>query len=454
MLSGSRFNTVACATALSLGVGALMVAAPSANAQLPGERPTLIDCDPATAPGSICANGLGASFFFPFAENIFPVVFPGEYNYGSRGSSQGVEGILLGRCNDDNQVPGGQLVPDPCSFYFSEAPLSDAEIVQYNTDIFGPFNQGLGPVVQLPVVGGLVTISTDAGAGITELTAEEVCEAFNGTPSATNPLNGLTGVRRSDGSGTSFIFTNALREQCTELSDPDGNGIGDLWSYTNANGQQVSRGSGEDPAIDTSAECQAVTPGNTIDDTTCWPAELLGGDGNDGVADVVIAGSGDRFGYVELAEASSRGTDLELPAVVNKNDGVAYAATTTNGTLALNAPGSINEFRNTAPAGQPANQCSLTANRFDPSTGFPYVGVSYGFFHGDYSPTNPPSPGANETQFDLRGSTLRNRFLRIFTDPQVTTIAQNIGYVPIDDVLNPNDLAAEAQRIFLSCVRP
>ena len=478
MLFGSKLNILTCAAALSLGVGASILAAPSAQAQ----RPTLLDCDPATAPNNICSNGLGASFFFPFAETVFPAVFPGQYNYGSRGSSQGVEGVILGICNDDNQTPGGPLVPDPCSFFFSEAPLTASDgtrddglsaIEEYwtlDTDpgagggpgiLIGAGQQGLGAPVQVPVVGGLVTITLDDGTPITELTAQEVCEAFNDTASAGNPLNGKLGVHRADGSGTSFIFTNALQTQCTPLGE---------WQYTTPNGT-FNRGAGEDPAEDTSPECLNGAPENT----TCWPARFLGGDGNDGVADTVIDGvagagyvaspgdetgpdaqpatTGERFGYVELAEATSRGNAIDLPSVVNLTSGVSEAPTTENGTEALNDPLAVNVISSTDNPFDPTdgtNTCALTADRFNPSVGWPYVGVSYGFFFGDYSPAAPGNPA----QFSLRGSNLRNRYLALFTNPQVQTLAASIGYVPIQDVTIPNDLGDLALTTFLQCTTP
>ncbi|MGF1522502.1 MAG: substrate-binding domain-containing protein [Leptolyngbyaceae cyanobacterium] len=454
MVFGSKLNVLTCTAALSLGVGASILAAPVVQAQVPGERPTLIDCDPATAPNNVCSNGLGASFFFPFAEAVFPAVFPGQYNYGSRGSSQGIEGLVFGACNDDNQVPGGTLVPDPCSFFFSEAPLNDADFDDYYevdpTDAdgdglrFGAGRQGLGAPVQVPVVGGLVTISVDAGGGVTTLTAQEVCEAFNDTPSAGNPLAGKNGVHRSDGSGTSFIFTNALQTQCAPLG---------LWEYTNANGT-FDRGAGEDPFKESDPECSDNNP-NTPVNGTCWPDRFLSGDGNDGVADEVISGAGgngNRFGYVELAEALSRGNSLQLPSVANLNGGAPVAPTTENGTAALNAPNSVNDIGSTAAPGDPANTCQLTANRFNPSVGWPYVGVSYGFFFGDYSPS--AADGGNEAQFSLRGSNLRNRYLALFTNPQVQSIAASIGYVPIQDVNVPNDLGDISLQTFLLCTRP
>jgi len=132
MLFGSKLNALTCSLAISMGIGASLLAAPSANAQ----RPNVIDCDPSqnTADNSgICSNGLGASFFFEFAENIFPEIFPNQFNYGSRGSSAGREGVILGRCDDDEQTPGGVQISDPCSFFASEAPLVADEIEEFYT---------------------------------------------------------------------------------------------------------------------------------------------------------------------------------------------------------------------------------------------------------------------------------------------------------------------------------
>jgi len=522
MLFGSKSSFFVSGIALSIGVGAGLVVAPAAIAQTVTTFSDVVEGEnrpntqvPCTTEGgtNLCLNGLGASFFAPAAQYLFEGddtlvrgdgrttqggliepngmhvggLFPNRFNYGSRGSSQGREGLILGRCDDELNDPAlapGQI-PDPCSFFFSDSEFSDENIAEYYA--FDPINgvvnagvQGYGAPVQLPFTGGVVTVFVSGAAGVdndTELTMEQVCALFNGTPDAVAgvpaSLLGATGVHRSDGSGTSEIFTTALATQCNSFgpTDVDGDGIEpgeDLWSYEFpvGSGNWFDRGFGSE--VSDESTCGA---GGRGDEDTCWPDNFSGGDGNDGVADEVLAVAGGgtpAFGYVELSQALTEDQSLiALPEVINKNSGIAYDPSGVSGGIALATantstrntfPASLTEDFNGIPGLQPGedvngngvldtnltpNECAIDVEAPDPTDGWFATGVSYLLLFGDYSPEGSP------LQFNLQGGAIRNQFLALLTNPSVPSRLGDIGYVGLEDPLR-----ALVIQTFLNCTRP
>jgi phosphate transport system substrate-binding protein len=204
----------------------------------------------AGAAGLITLNGAGATFPYPlyskwFAEynRLHPDV---RINYQSIGSGGGIAQVQKGTVD----------------FGASDAPLSDAQ-----------FKEMGRPIVLIPTVAGAVAMTYNLpgiGTGA-KLTPENIVAIFMGQITKWNdpkilannagmklPDMPITVVHRSDGSGTTFIFTSFLSE------------VSKAWL------DKVGRS--------TSVE---------------WPTGI-GGKGNEGVAGIVKQTPGG-LGYVELA---------------------------------------------------------------------------------------------------------------------------------------------------------
>jgi phosphate transport system substrate-binding protein len=163
-------------------------------------------------------------------------------------------------------------------FGATDGPMSDAEMAAAHG----------GPIVHIPTVLGAVTVTYNVpgvGTGL-RLTPEVIGSIFNGTlrswddarirqinPGVALPHRGIIVAHRSDGSGTTYIFTDFLSTASA------------AWRRTVGTGKAVS-----------------------------WPVGL-GGRGNEGVAGLVKQTPG-AVGYVELAYANQN--RLPVAAVRNR----------------------------------------------------------------------------------------------------------------------------------------
>jgi phosphate transport system substrate-binding protein len=216
--------------------------------------------EPTDAPGSVQLNASGATFPQPLYEDWafgYSQVDPSVViNYGGGGSGQGIKDIKAGNVD----------------FAGSDAPLSDQDY----TD--NPNLQMLptvaGAVVLAYNVQGIttpITLNGDVVAGIYLGTIENwndpAIAALN--PDVTFPNTPINVVHRSDGSGTTNIFTH----------------------YLSAASADWKSGPGAGTSVD-------------------WPVDKLkrgqGGKGNPGVAAAIQNTSG-AIGYVELAYAKNNG---------------------------------------------------------------------------------------------------------------------------------------------------
>jgi phosphate transport system substrate-binding protein len=282
--------------------------APTATvAQAAAPQPTAVPTEAprVLAPGSVQLTGAGASFPFPlysrwFYEYAFvnPVA---RFNYQSIGSGGGIR----------------QITARTVDFGGSDALLNDEM-------------KAVAPgLMQLPTVAGAVVVAynvTDtAGEAIPsglQLTPEAISGIFLGeinnwsdpllvelNPDAKLPNQEIVVARRSDGSGTTFLFTSYLSQ------------VNEDWR-------------------------NSVGAGTAVE----WPVGL-GGKGNEGVAGIVKQQPGS-VGYVELAYATEN--KLSYATVQNKagNYVVPSLASTTAasdaavddmpedlGQLLVNAPG-------------------------------------------------------------------------------------------------------------------
>src|ERR687891_1113796 len=209
--------------------------------------------------GQITINGAGATFPFPLIDtwrveyqNVNPNV---NINYQSIGSGGGIR----------------QFTERTVDFGASDAPLSESD------------TQALpGPAVHIPETIGSVVAAYNIN-GVPEkglqLTGPVLADIFRGTittwndqriqelnPDLTLPSEPLVVVHRSDGSGTTFVWTSYLSAVSPEWSD-------------------------------------AIGAGTAVQ----WPTGL-GAQGNEGVANTIIS-TPNSIGYVELAYALTTDTD-------------------------------------------------------------------------------------------------------------------------------------------------
>jgi phosphate transport system substrate-binding protein len=196
-------------------------------------------------------NGAGATFPYPIYSKWFAdyaATSGVKINYQSIGSGGGIR----------------QLTEGTVDFGASDAPMSDAELAKLKA-----------PVMHFPTVLGAVVITYNV-PGITKairLTGPLVADIFAGkitkwndariaslNPGLALPSRDILVVHRSDGSGTTYIFSDYLAS------------VSPAWAQAPGKGKELA-----------------------------WPVGL-GGKGNEGVAGQVKQTPG-AIGYVELAYA-------------------------------------------------------------------------------------------------------------------------------------------------------
>src|ERR1700694_1303361 len=215
--------------------------------------------------GSVDLTGAGATFPYPLYSKWFD-----EYakltgvkiNYQSIGSGGGIR----------------QLSEGTVDFGASDSPMSDAELAKAK----------FGPILHIPTVLGAVVITYNIASlsAPLDLTPQVIADIFGGkitkwndariaslNPTASLPSSDILVVHRSDGSGTTYIFTDYLSTAVPS------------WKGTIGKGKEVN-----------------------------WPVGL-GAKGNEGVAGQVKQTPG-AIGYVELASAKQN--KLPIAAVKNK----------------------------------------------------------------------------------------------------------------------------------------
>jgi phosphate transport system substrate-binding protein len=195
-------------------------------------------------------TGAGATFPYPLYSKWFDTYNKDKgvrINYQSVGSGAGIQ----------------QLKNQTVNFGASDAPLSDEDLKEMPS-----------PVVHIPTVAGAVAViynlkevpklrldgPTLAGMFLGQITRWNDPKVAALNPGTTLPNRAVTVARRSDSSGTSYIFTNYLKA------------VSPQWSSKVGAGKSVE-----------------------------WPVGL-GGKGNDGVAAAVQQTPG-AIGYAELAYA-------------------------------------------------------------------------------------------------------------------------------------------------------
>jgi phosphate transport system substrate-binding protein len=216
---------------------------------------------PALASGPVLVTGAGATFPYPLYSKWFSdynKLHPDiRFNYQSIGSGGGIQQFAAGTVD----------------FGATDAPMSEAE-------------QAKAPdAVHIPTVLGAVVVTFNAPFKSLKLDPATLSAIFLGkikrwndpriatlNPGLNLPDVAITVVRRSDGSGTTYVFTDYLSKISPE------------WKASVGTGKSVS-----------------------------WPVGL-GGKGNEGVTGLVKQTPGS-IGYVELAYADQN----KLPTAMLKN---------------------------------------------------------------------------------------------------------------------------------------
>ncbi len=212
----------------------------------------------AAAAGPVLINGAGATFPFPLYSRWFSDytrVDPGvRFNYQSIGSGGGIK----------------QITEHTVDFGASDAPMTDEELARAPGILHVP--TVLGAVVvsyNLPVEGLRLTPETLAGLFLGTITKWNDPALAKDNPGARLPDVPVVIVHRSDGSGTTAIFTDYL----AKASPP--------WKAKVGAGKSVK-----------------------------WPTGL-GAKGNEGVTGMVRSMAG-AVGYVELAYANQNKLAMAL----------------------------------------------------------------------------------------------------------------------------------------------
>jgi phosphate transport system substrate-binding protein len=213
--------------------------------------PTLISLK-AYAQGQITINGAGATFPFPLIDtwrvdykNIKPNV---NINYQSIGSGGGVK----------------QFIEKTVDFGATDAPLTASEVLRAPGAVHIP--ETIGSVVaaynipSMPNKGLKLTGPVLADIFLGKITKWNDPKIQSLNPGVSLPSEDIIVVHRSDGSGTTYVWTDYLSN------------ISTAWN------EQIGRGK-----------------------SVQWPTGI-GGPGNEGVANA-IRGSPNTIGYVELAYA-------------------------------------------------------------------------------------------------------------------------------------------------------
>ena len=227
----------------------------------------------ATAAQSVDLNGAGATFPYPIYSKWFAdyATKTGvKINYQSIGSGGGIR----------------QLSEQTVDFGASDSPMSDQELA----------NAKGGPVLHFPTVMGAVVITYNI-PGVAKplnLTGDVIADIFSGKITKWNdarivaqnrgvtlPNSDILVVHRSDGSGTTYIFSDYL------------SAVSPSWSSSLGKAKEIK-----------------------------WPVGL-GGKGNEGVAGQVKQTPGS-IGYVELAYAKQN----KLPYANVKNAAGRYVTPT------------------------------------------------------------------------------------------------------------------------------
>lgn len=176
---------------------------------------------PACADRAILVNGAGATFPYPIYSKWFSeyakVDKKANFNYQSIGSGGGIRQITAGTVD----------------FGATDGPMTDEQIRQAPGELLHlpTVLGGVVAVYNLPGLAASINLSQDALAGIFlgRVTKWNDPAIASSNPGAALPPNPIVVVHRSDGSGTTFIWTDFLSKASPEWTAKVGTGTAVNW---------------------------------------------------------------------------------------------------------------------------------------------------------------------------------------------------------------------------------
>ena len=241
-----------------------------------------------TSSSGVALTGAGATFPYPLYSKWFDAYASKtgvKINYQSIGSGGGIR----------------QLSEQTVDFGASDAPMTDAELAKAKGGAILHFPMTLGAVVityNLPGIATPLKLTGDLLAAIYQgqVTKWNDARIAALNPGVTLPASDILVVHRSDGSGTSYVFTDYLSS------------VSQAWAAKPGKGKELQ-----------------------------WPVGL-GAKGNEGVAGQVKQSPG-AIGYVELAYANQN----RMPVAQLKNANGEFVAPSTSSVTAA-AAGAVSKL--------------------------------------------------------------------------------------------------------------
>ncbi len=171
--------------------------------------------------GQTTLNGAGATFPYPMYSKWFSEYHKAhpevEINYQSIGSGGGIRQVLAGTVD----------------FGASDGPMSDEQLSQAKTKILHiPTVLGaVVPAYNIPGVSGEVKFTAQALVDIFlgKITSWNDKEITGANPGVNFPNQDIIVLHRSDGSGTTFIFTDYLSKVSPEWQSGPSKGTSVKW---------------------------------------------------------------------------------------------------------------------------------------------------------------------------------------------------------------------------------
>jgi phosphate transport system substrate-binding protein len=175
----------------------------------------------APAFGQTTVNGAGATFPNPMYQKWFSEYHKAhpdiQFNYQSIGSGGGIR----------------QVLAQTVDFGASDGPMTDEQLSQAKTKILHiPTVLGaVVPAYNVPGVSGELKFTPDALAGIFsgKITTWNDPAIAKANPGVNLPSQSIIVVHRSDGSGTTYIFTDYLSKVSSEWQNGPGKGTSVKW---------------------------------------------------------------------------------------------------------------------------------------------------------------------------------------------------------------------------------
>ena len=166
-------------------------------------------------------NGAGATFPYPMYSKWFSEYHKAhpdvEINYQSIGSGGGIRQVLAGTVD----------------FGASDGPMSDEQLAQAKVKILHvPTVLGaVVPAYNIPGVSGEIKFTGEALAGIFlgKVTSWNDPAIASANPGVNLPNQPIVVIHRSDGSGTTYIFTDYLSKVSSEWQSQVGKGTSVKW---------------------------------------------------------------------------------------------------------------------------------------------------------------------------------------------------------------------------------